>query len=246
MVTWGILLVFLAFRKQLKAFAVYLVVAIANVGLYLNNYHPVAGHTPIHLLFSNQLDFFRYISLYLGGSISNDDQVAPLLGAITIAIFLILGIKAVLERQTKSYFWLAIASFVLVNAMITGSGRFSLGPEQALASRYTSFSLLWLLSIVTLSSSYIYKAATKRSEWLQAVSISVTVVLFAIFTVNSLGGVTASKAYRIKNQSASECLNASNKPHSSCFSLVYPSNPITDNRNTQYLMFLRGEHLAGR
>lgn len=246
MVTWVLLLAFLAIRKQFKALAVYLAATTGNLALYFHNYHSIAGHTPIDTLFTNQLDFFRYVFLYLGGSISNDDQIAPIIGAITLVLFLILSIKAILIRQSKTYFWIAIASYVLLNAAITGSGRFLLGPEQALASRYTSFSLLWILSLVILSAPYIYSGVKARTEWRQPITIASIAALLAIFTINSLGGVSSSIKHRLKYQTASSCLNVQKTPDSNCFSLVYPSSPEIDKQNREYLTFLRSEHLAGR
>jgi hypothetical protein len=245
MAVWPLLLAMLAIRRQTKSFLVYSSAFAVSLIAYANNYHSVMGHTPLRAMFTHQLEFFRYVTLYLGGAFTNDDQLAPILGAFSIAVFLVLSIKVILNRQEKFYFWIGTASFVLINAIITGSGRFLLGPEQALASRYTSFSLIWLLSLIVMTAPFVATAISKKTAWLQPIVIAGLVVLSSIFTINSIGGIASAKNKNVHDMQASACLKASATPNSDCFRLVYPSSLESDSRNTRYLNFLKDENLSG-
>ena len=246
LVTWVLLLVLLAIRKQAIALGLYTVAFLTNAAVYLHNYHSVTGHTPITAMFNNQLEFFRYLCLYVGGAISNHHQIAPIAGAIIIGSFLVLSIKAILEKQKAAYFWIALGTFVLINAAMTGSGRFLLGPEQALASRYTSISLLLLLSVVMLVGPHIQKIVSRSTPWLQPITICGVIIISGMFALTSLGGIGHARSTSQRQQTASDCLNKQAAPNSACFILVYPTSAENDKRNTIYLEFLRDEHLAGR
>jgi hypothetical protein len=244
-IVWPCLLAFLAFRKQLTAAAVYCVFFVTEAAVYAKGYHSVVGHTPIDSLFSNQLGYFHYIFLYMGGGVTTDNQIAPIIGAISIGIFIFVASRILLDHKKKLYPWIALAIFVLANAALTGTGRFLLSPYQALASRYTSFSTLWLLSLIVITIPYIHEALKSTKKWLQSTTITTLTILLILFGLTSIGGIAHLRAKSAQDSQAKACLNTEIVPDSACISLVYPSSPNNDLKIISLLQYLRDKDLAG-
>jgi hypothetical protein len=94
-----------------------------------------------------------YTLAYLGGPVEYPDAALALLaGAFSFA--LLLGNVAAFWWRHRSLRpiapWLQLSAFVLGCAQATAQGRVFMGPQQALASRYEAFTVLWWIALVVI------------------------------------------------------------------------------------------------
>jgi hypothetical protein len=155
-----------------------LIAGALNIGLYFYNYHrPVAngGLAPLG-------QSLLYIVVYFGSTFvrHSDGAIAMLAGVIGIlcAVFFLVG--TLRHRDAGSPLLTALSLlmlFTLATAAITSTGRLHLGIEQATASRYQTFALLfWCCLGLTLLSRI---AAERRPVHMFAAVLLIAMLGFA-------------------------------------------------------------------
>lgn len=95
-----------------------------------------------------------YAIIYLGSPVGFPDAARVFLfGAASIVLCLGNGLAYLLLRGNprRALPWLSLALFVVLCAATTSYGRGSVGPLQAMSSRYHIYSGLWWLSIIVIS-----------------------------------------------------------------------------------------------
>lgn len=99
---------------------------------------------------------------FLGGGLTRSPSLALLWGGAGLAAFLALGWSHLRQRSgdaSISAFWIAICSYVLMNAGIAAIGRSGMGEGAALASRYASVPSLFWIGLLGLALSHYPRAA---------------------------------------------------------------------------------------
>ena len=126
--------------------------AAANIGLYLYHYHrpgPPAEFPGLALAADRTL---HYVAVYFGSTfVRHSSGWIPLLaGAVGLWIATVIIIRVLPQRGRASLLQLQLSLLMLLciaTAFITASGRLHLGLEQATASRYQTFALLFWCSL---------------------------------------------------------------------------------------------------
>ncbi len=155
MLLWPLLIAAaLWLRMKPIAWRALLIAGALNIGLYFYDYHrPVAnaGLAPLG-------QSLRYIAVYFGSTFvrHSDGAIAMIAGTIGILAAAVFLLGTLRHRDTSSPLLTALSLlmlFALATAAVTSTGRLHLGIEQATASRYQTFALLfwcclglWLLS----------------------------------------------------------------------------------------------------
>lgn len=106
-------------------------------------------------IFNHLSDFFIFIINFLGAPVNATPHWAWLfgcIGSITILYTFIVLVKTNQWKQVLPY--LAIILFILINALITSTGRITLGIEQARVSRYHTVSVWYWASLIVLLSTF--------------------------------------------------------------------------------------------
>ncbi len=169
----------------------WLLLAVCAVGFYFYDYRKPTWHPPLaasHKFF----DYVSYLLTFLGSALGRHGDTASLasviaVGAILVAIFA-LSLIALGRRwnhdmlRARAAPWIAIAGFALLSACMACITRIGFGPTQALSSRYTTFSLLFPISLIPLATLLGKGLATKNRfpiNYLNLVLFTVIVVLFA-------------------------------------------------------------------
>ncbi len=96
---------------------------------------------------------FSYILVYLGSPLSHYGDIVPhafIFGLLGLVLFIVFSIAVFLgktyrESRPWSFFYI-IGSYALLSSVLTAASRSSLGYVQAVASRYTTISLMFWLS----------------------------------------------------------------------------------------------------
>lgn len=153
MLLWPLLLLaalLLAMRRS--TLLVIALFGVANIGLYLYRYHrpgPPAQFPGLILAADRTL---HYVAVYFGSTfVRHSSGWSPLLAGtagLCAALVMIAGILP--QRGRASLLQLELSLLMLLciaTAFITASGRLHLGLEQATASRYQTFALLFWCSL---------------------------------------------------------------------------------------------------
>jgi hypothetical protein len=165
MLLWPLLGLAIFLRRRGKTRAelyiwscVWLVLALCAIGLYLHNYRKPSWEPP--LAASHKLsDYVYYFLAFLGSALGRHADTASLtsataVGAMLVVIFsssvIVLALRWNRDLLHASAPWIAIAGFAVLSASMACVTRIGFGPMQALSSRYTTFSLLFPISLIPL------------------------------------------------------------------------------------------------
>ncbi len=149
MLLWPLLLfTALILRMRRSTVAALLIAGAANVGLYFFHYHrpaPDSGTIPALHSLGNSME---YVAVYFGSTFvrHSSGKIALIAGSVGIAVAFVIIARAFRRRRNGSLFQLQLSllmALCIATAAITASGRLHLGLEQASASRYQTFALLF-------------------------------------------------------------------------------------------------------
>ncbi|MDE5110014.1 MAG: hypothetical protein O4753_01590, partial [Trichodesmium sp. St7_bin2_1] len=147
-------------RKNIILYLFWIIGFIANITFYFHDYQkPLSNPNPFE---STQYPYqvLQYFLAFLGGSLGVGSSIQPLnnsiiLGAIVILLFISLCSYVLwhikdykLQHQTIG--WIMLGTYAVISALVTSFGRVGFGIEQALSSRYTTFSTYIIISIIHL------------------------------------------------------------------------------------------------
>ena len=132
----------------------------SNVVLYFYNYQK-PDHSPSILSAILHPDrSLQYFLCFLGSPLGWNTPVASInnsmiIGGVVITIFIILCVYILKHIQHYSIIhltigWVMIGLYTVITALITTVGRVGFGIEQSLSSKYTTFSLFLIISVIHL------------------------------------------------------------------------------------------------
>ena len=135
------------------------VAGLCAVGLYLFDYFRPAHH-PSLAASSDPLDYYRYVATFLGAHLAKAARseslfIPAVIGTILLVAYLVAGWLAVATREIDVRHrlapWFAIGGFALLSAALAAVARVGFGEQQALDSRYTTFSLCMSIGVIGLA-----------------------------------------------------------------------------------------------
>jgi hypothetical protein len=146
----------LAKRKIILWLSPWLCAAGAAVALYFFHYTKPLPHPPFFAS-SDPDDYLLYLTTFLGGHLSGAVRTESIIIAVengTLLLLLYVGglfwtIRSrAAEFRKKMAPWLGLGAFAVLNAILAAITRIGFGINQALDSRYTTFSLFLSLSVI--------------------------------------------------------------------------------------------------
>ncbi len=146
--------------KNIWLYILWIVVFIASATFYFHGYQkPLAHPSPLESIqYSYQV--FQYFLAFIGAALGIGSSAQPLnnsiiLGLITTALFIGLCFYVVwhikddqLRHQTID--WIMLGSYTVISALVASVGRVMFGIEQAISSRYTTFSTYLIIPVTHL------------------------------------------------------------------------------------------------
>jgi hypothetical protein len=156
---------------------------------YFFHYAKPSVHPPLAAS-HNPVDYFLYISAFLGAHLSKASSGEPIafaaiLGTILMLFYLGGTLWTIRSRNAtfkrKMLPWLGIGAFALLNAALAAVTRIGFGVNQGLDTRYTTFSLYISVSVIGMfavvatriqSDPNVDSRVTTRLRWLTAVSLT--------------------------------------------------------------------------
>jgi hypothetical protein len=172
---------------------VWFVLAACAIGLYFYDYRKPTWH-PSLAASHRFLDYIFYLLSFLGSALGRHANTASLTSAIAVGAMLVvifaLSVAAVGRRWNHDLLrataapWLAIAGFAVLSACMACITRIGFGPTQALASRYTTFSLLFPISVIPLAILSGQALTTKNRFLINYLNLGLFTVIVALFATS--------------------------------------------------------------
>ena len=136
--------------------AIWITAALAVSFSYLYEYEKPLHHPSLFSFINHPLDYIIFFFSFIGAPMGVCFGLtgSAIIGVTGISIFIILLLNMVINSQKhpieKYIPWICLILYALITAAITGIGRSGFSANQALYSRYTSFSLLFWVSLYTM------------------------------------------------------------------------------------------------
>lgn len=142
-------------RRKFFIYACYLICAAAAITAYFVGYHRPAHHPQFLAGHPGAWKLAHYLILWVGSYFNSSisDPFAVGLAALALLAAALLGAVWVLRERGEwraFYPGLIIAAYAGATAAITAAGRIGFGVEQALDTRYRTYSLFFYLAIIAL------------------------------------------------------------------------------------------------
>ena len=158
--------------------------AVLGLSAFFYHYNMVSGHPPLHkVLLEHPLGMLAYSLRYLGGPFYYLARGATWASqfALLAGLLLVTGALYRLWRELSSprrgpaLALLFFIAYIVMTALLTASGRMSIGPEQAFSSRYTTPAVMAWAALAVL---YFPLLRDRARAW-RGVSVLALVVLGA-------------------------------------------------------------------
>lgn len=140
-----------------------LTISFCTIFIFFHNHNlPTSHGADFKELIHQPFALFLYTVTYLGNPfcyILKTPYIAPIAGVFILVCSAFAFYRAFLNtpKNTFSLFLLFYIFFIIGSAVITGSGRFILGSNQALSSRYTTTAIMAWVSLIVIYSQSITK-----------------------------------------------------------------------------------------
>jgi hypothetical protein len=169
---------------------VWLVLAVCAIGLYFYDYRKPTWHPPLAAS-TKFLDYISYLLTFLGSALGRRANTDSLTSAVAVGVMLLviftLPSIALVRRwnyetlRSDAAPWIAIAGFAVLSGCIACITRIGFGPTQALSSRYTTFSVLFPISLIPLALLSGEALASKKRLLITYINIGLFTVIVALF-----------------------------------------------------------------
>lgn len=186
-----------------KVIISYITAAILVVGTYFLTYKTPSNSPSLAKLSIG--DTITYIPVYLGGIFSNNLTISLIVGIIGLIATTGLGVYWLLSKKNPKRLewlpWLSIQTYAIATAFMAAVSRSGFGVEQATASRYASLPALFWMSLIILTTLWLWEGQLVAKIQGRLLILLLAVVAFAIISMYRIGGQTADAiAYRATYQ----------------------------------------------
>jgi hypothetical protein len=194
--TWPVGLFFLLISNKERKLAYFWSLAgILVMGLYFSGWAHPSGHPSIFFILNKPFDGVLYLLVNIGSSLAHDKHTAVGVGIfLVIVLFIELIYLYEFNIFRSNSMWLSLILFSLISSVITTVGRAGFGAEQALSSRYVTFTLIGVIGIYILALN-LYNM--KSHDRILAILFGVVVSILIIGSITGYtSGISAGKSLK--------------------------------------------------
>lgn len=203
-------------KKRLFKLIFWLLLFIICTFIYLNGYHKPDAHPETISVLDNPLIAINYFLTLIGNSLFlskiNQPEIIGLIIVINIIVFNLIFILSVCKNQTKLSTeitpWISLSWFSLLFSLITTVGRVGFGVNHALASRYTTVSILLLISCLQIYKVIIntYWLWFKAKFFRNIITYFMMSILLFLVAYNSWSFFKVGYSYQLQRNYGKTCL----------------------------------------
>jgi peptidoglycan/LPS O-acetylase OafA/YrhL len=241
---WLVGLGILVVRKTgMKELGIWLASGVVSIGAYYYHYQQPGPNTSKSIALHQPLEFVRYVLCYFGGAVSNNPTTAILTGSILLLILVPLLYMVWLRKEKINQFlpWLSLVAFALLTCLITGLSRLNAGPDQALSSRYTAISLLYIIGLIGIAG-VLLSAAKLRRQTLVIITLAAVAVNLPMLAYSYKTGVSGLRQENNTYNIVRACTHQA-RPTTQCLLLTFPGTNLAGDQNR--LDYAKVKHWAG-
>lgn len=257
MLVWVVGLLMLLVAKQSKRLVgLWATTGLIVIALYY--FHSTQTPTPsgsaMKVLVHHPLAFIKFFLALLGGVVGSFtggglQQATPgglqlplIIGALLLFSLIPVSYLCWQRRQNVGKYlpWMALVSYSLISVFLTAYGRLGYGLDLVFKSRYTSFTLLYVIGLTVLVLILINES-TKLKHDLKVLAVSTLVLVsLPIMASGYLVGLHNFRNQSLALKQMKACTMANNPPDS-CLIMTYPYLDILKPR----LEYVKVKHLGG-
>jgi hypothetical protein len=260
MLVWVACLPVLLVDRRLRRWTpVWVVLGAVEIALYFTGYHTLSNQDDMAAIVRHPVAFGHYMSIYLarplvpGFSPHKSELVTGGLLLVLVAAF---GYLAVRRRAdlVVALPWFCLAGYTVLAGTITASSRLVFGIEQAVASRYTAMSNLFIVSTIAvvcivLGGAWRGREAPARdggggriaARSVPVLSAVVLVLIGAMALTNYWPGFKHLRQEGLARKEALACAQHAAGPDDPCLVKLYPDTKVAWDR----VQYLRSIHMGG-
>ena len=215
--------------------AIWGVVFVTSVLIYASDYNDPPGLIDRTYVLKNPGEAILFFFIVLGRSLASQPSFANLVGAIIfiLSILIILTFLRDAKNQENLAPWLALLLFALIFAGLTSFGRTILGINMALASRYTTVTILILVALVQIARIY----SQSESKRILYGGFAILLAISSISTsIEAIKFGENSYKYRSLGKACFSLIEYMEESHSSCLYNIFIH---FDSMKSQYYPKLR-------
>ena len=214
-------------RQRRIRIVIWILLFAATCGIYLIGYQKPSHNVNLLFFLEEPLVAGNYFFTLLGTPLVDKSIISPVIGMIIFLIFLFLTAHFVKKNKQKFQVnskmapWISIGLFALLFALMTTVGRASLGVEQAMSSRYTTSSVLLVISIA-----HLWRIIYFTNSFIAG-------IITGLILINSVDVIPQAGLLQLQRQASTTCLELVNfidKSSDSCLGGLYPSTSIVRER----------------
>ncbi len=185
-----------------------LLVCALVITIYLIDFHKSNPQLDLFYGLKHPLEFIHYILVLVGNLFARSKQVVPLVsapfraavfGGAGVVIFLFFSVYNTIKRPSSEVkhqlLFLFMGLYVLFSAAMIAAGRMTFGISQALASRYSTLSVLLWVSVIYMLFNFRVAETIKSPTLIRVVNHIKIALLLIIFiavlnsSINTLGSI---------------------------------------------------------
>lgn len=155
LIVWpaGLLFILMSDMKdKLLAAAAWTVTGIMFCLIYFIGWHSPENHPSLLFGLQNPLTFLQYLLINIGSSFGFEKNLALVAGLVLLAFGITLTYLLFKDKQlTKNKVWVTFMFFSLAVSLSCAVGRSGFGIDQALTSRYTTFTGIGIIGIYAIA-----------------------------------------------------------------------------------------------
>ena len=236
--TWPALGIILLLQKKwkLKHIIILSMAFITTVFVYYFGSNKLSNYPTISFLVHHPLVYIKYILTYLGSPLGQTVNSSIIMSLLVLVITALSSLD--IWRFRKEEFrnlapWLGIMTYVFLSACATGLGRAHFGLEQALSSRYATFSALFIICaavIIWHSIKLNIEIRGKKSLKDVLFIIAIASVFFISYVKTYHVGIKEIKRRSKHINEAAFCLESPESANKEFLKRLYPVENIVRNR----------------
>ena len=239
------LLALLILKASNKQYAVWSFAGAIATFLYYWHYINPPGEPSKKVFIHQPINFVKYFVAYIGAPVSSNAYIASIVGMIILitaaaCTYVLFKNKRLLKKYVV---WLTLGFYIFLAGVVTAVGRLGLGLGGALSSRYTTFSVLFLISTIVILVGLLREKKLIIKSSVSAVStLCVVMGVVGILVISSYySGLQGMKTRSILYRYIKSCSQVEVPSHTCLYQIYFPSTTIALSR----LNYLKQKHYAG-
>jgi hypothetical protein len=207
----------------------------AVLWLYFTGYRKPAHHPALRYFTAHPAEYLAFVLVYLGAPVGAWRPKPALVGGL-LGVGVLCGSAGWLwwrAPTSRSVIlpWLLLAAYAVASGAATGLGRVGFGTNQALASRYTTFSgLFWISLCVVAAVAFTLAFPRGRAHGRLALPAAAVVALLTVpvaigYAMTSSRGYSVLKIHHAGLLKNKDCLLYYTRASDTCLETLYPSAP---------------------